>query len=663
MGRLGTWITGICLYCLAGPLWAADAVPAAPLPEALRTQLAEAERLVSSGNFVAAEAALSAAAAQGHTGAQEQDAIDRGYAQMDFHRGRYDTALARYSAILKRASERRDLRGVAQAELDIATVTRRQGDLSAALGGFERALSLYRQLDDKDGTASVLTHIGLIRLNQGEYSTALDNLIESRRLQEEGAQAEMDRTFHYLGLLYAGLREYETSRKLLEQGLAEARRHSDASREAPLLGSMARVANLRGAHGEALGVAMDALRLADRLDSPPGRAYALLEIGRAQVGLESFDEARKSLERGVAIAEEIRQSATLADFRALLAEVARRQGRIDDALALWELALPSYTQGDDQPQLLTVYRSMVPILRSRGEMDRALDLALKSLQVQEQLSGLDMNRRLAVLEWQHRSEEAERQIELLRLDNEIGELKLREERAGQWRAWVINLSLTIVALLLAWRYWEGRRFSRQLAASRDELLASREALAVAHAELEKRALLMTRAASTDPLTGVSNRREFTEQFRKLFEEARTQRRELCVLIVDVDHFKHINDSMGHAAGDEVLRGIAQTLQAAIRADTLLARWGGEEFALLLPDTSVDTVLRLCERLHAAVRSYRFPGLAPVSISIGVSSLGGRELSRAEELFQEADRALFEAKAKGRDRTEVASGAREPGPAT
>lgn len=654
MMRLCGLVLAACLSLIGGAAIAATEPAPVPLSTELRAQLAEAERLVSSGDFSAAETALAAASALGGQSPQAQDAIDRGYAQMDFHRGRYDAARERHAAILARAAERRDLQSVAQAELDIATVARRQGDLSAALGGFERALALYRQLDDRNGTAAVLTHIGLIRLNQGEYSAALENLAESRRLQEAGAQAEMDRTYHYLGLLYAGLREYETSRKLLEQGLAEARRHSDAAREAPLLGSMAKVANLRGAHGEALGIAQDALRLADRLDSPPGRAYALLEIGRAQVGLERFDEARRALERGVAIAEAIKQSATLADFRALLAEVARRQGRIDDALRLWELALPAYTQGDDQPQLLNVYRAMIPILRDRGELARALDLAQESLHVQEQLSGLDMNRRLAVLEWQHRSEEADREIELLRRDNEISELKLREERAGQWRIWLFTASLGVVALLLAWRYAESRRFARQLAASNDDLRTSQDALALAHAELEKRADQLALAASTDPLTGVSNRREFTQQFRQRFDAARRDQRELSLLVVDVDHFKRINDSMGHAVGDEVLRALAQTLRAAVRADTLLARWGGEEFAVLLPDADSEAAQRLCERLHAAVRRQRFHDAPPVTISIGLSSLAGRDLSRPEDLFQEADRALFEAKTQGRDRTVVAA---------
>lgn len=662
------WLAGIPL------LWAVTVSPALALqtvPEnlapgasppstaqgidaSMAARLAEAERQAATGNHDAAEAALAEAARLARS-AVEQDAVDRVLAQMNFRRGLYAEARALHERVLQRASARSDLVSLAQAELDIAILRRRQGELNAALGGFERALALYRQLDDRDGIAAVLTHIGLIRLNQGEYSAALESLGESRRLQEAGARAELDRTFHYLGLLYAGLREYETSRKFLEQGLAEARREADPTREAPLLGSMAKIANLRGAHAEALGLAQESLRLADRLNSPPGRAYARLEEGRALVGLERFDEARQVLETGAEVASRIDQRATLADFRALLAEVARRQGRDDDALALWDLALPSYRQGDDQPQLLTSYRSMIPVLRERGEWKRALEVAEESLQVQEQISGLNMNRRLAVLESQHKTEAAQREIEILRRDNEIKALRLREEETRQWRGMMVILTLGLLAILLAWRYRESRRFARRLARTNAELVQSRAELAQAHTELEKRADLLARAASTDPLTGVANRREFTQRLGRLFDDAQQRGQPLTLLLVDVDHFKRFNDTFGHAVGDEVLCSIAAALQTTVRAGTLLARWGGEEFVVVLPGADADAGVRLAERLRQAVHAIRREDVTRVTVSIGVATTQGRHVQRQEDLFEAADQALYQAKQKGRDQVVLAPG--------
>lgn len=619
-----------------------------PPPEGdIAAPLADAERLAARGEFDAAREVLAKAETQARNDA-ERNALDRAQAQMDFRRGAYADALAHHERVMGRAAASNDLAALAQAELDIAILQRRQGRLTEALGGFERALALFRRIEHRDGVAATLTHIGLIRLNQGEYSIALENLGESRELQAAGAQAELDRTLHYLGLLYAGLREYETSRAFLERGLAEARRHADAGREAPLLGSMAKVANLRGSYSEALGLARESMRVADRLNSPPGRVYARLEEGRALLGLDRLDEARVALEDGAAIAQSIQQLATLADFQSQLAEVAHRQGRDADALQLWNLALPAYQKGDDQPQLLTNYRLMIPVLRKRGEFERALDIAEESLQVQEQISGLNMNRRLAVLESQHKSEAAQREIEILRRDNEIKDLQLREDQARRASITIIIIGLIAAALLLAWRYIESRRFARSLELSNRQISESRAELATAHAELEKRAELLACAASTDPLTGIANRREFTQRLDRLFADAVARKENLTVLLMDVDHFKRVNDTLGHSVGDQVLIAIALVLQQTVRTGTLLARWGGEEFVVLLPGADGPSGMRLAERLREAVNTIRREEVSQISISVGVASLAGRSLGRPEDLFQEADNALYAAKEAGRN---------------
>jgi len=619
----------------------------------LRARLAEAERLASSGDQVLSETVLKEAEALAAGLPEAQDAVDRVHARIAFARGDYRASRARHEAVLARAAGRRDLPSVALAELDIALLNRRQGEFAASLSGLERALGVYRQLADPNGVARVLTHIGLVRLNQGVYSASLEALNESLRLQNEGASAELERTYHYLGLLYAGLREYRTARDFLQRGLAEARRLADPAREAPLVGSMARVANLSGAHSEALSIALESERLAERMDSPPGRVYAGLEHGRALLGLGRLDEARGVLETGSAIAERIQQRGTLADFRALLAQLAMREGRTADALAFWELVLPVYQSGDEQPQLYTAYRAMIPLLQQRGDTARALQLSLESLDVLEQINSLDMNRRLAIAESESRARESARQIELLQRDNEIQGLRLSEERTQRRYAAVVIGSLLIILLLLAFRYRESRRMQRRLAEVNEDLLGSREALALAHAELEKRADQLARAASTDPLTGVPNRRDFTARLQTYWEDARRRGSELSLVLVDIDHFKRVNDVFGHAVGDAALCAMADVLQSILRSGTLLARWGGEEFAILLPGADATAAAGLGERLRKVVADIDREDLPAMTISVGVASLAGRDLERPECLFEEADAALYEAKASGRDKVCVA----------
>jgi diguanylate cyclase (GGDEF)-like protein len=661
-------LRAICLFLLLGRLLAvgAEEPPESPLlgeikrlqsvdPQGrLAARLAEAERLTASGDYDTVELVLAEAEVLAVGGGPAaQDAVDRVRAQIAFRRGRYEEARRHYLTILGRASEVDDLAGVARAEQDIALLDRRQGDFVSAQTGLERALALYRKLGDQPGIARVLTHIGLVRLNQGEYSASLEALNESLRLQQGGAPGEVERTYHYLGLLYAGLRDYRSARRFLEAGLAEAHRLADPSREAPLVGSMARVVNLSGAYSEALGIALQSEQLAERMDSDPGRVFAGLEHGRALLGLGRLDEARQVLERGEQVAARIRQRGSLADFRKLLAEIAVRQRRFADARALWDQVLPVYRSGDNQPQLLATWLDMIPVLRELGQDQDALALAQESLRVQEQIASLEMNRRLAVVESEYRAQESQRRIELLERDNEIQRLRLSEEETRRWRGVLVIGALAIIIALLGFRYRESRRMQGRLTTMNQDLSASREALARAHDELAERAEQLARAAATDPLTGISNRRDFMQRFEQHWQDACRRRTALALLLVDIDHFKRINDQHGHAVGDAALVAVADALQATLRAGTLLARWGGEEFAVLLPDADGAAALGLGQRLRQAVAAIQREDLPALTISVGAAAARGGELARLEQLFELTDAALYDAKAAGRDQVRLA----------
>jgi diguanylate cyclase (GGDEF)-like protein len=158
-------------------------------------------------------------------------------------------------------------------------------------------------------------------------------------------------------------------------------------------------------------------------------------------------------------------------------------------------------------------------------------------------------------------------------------------------------------------------------------------------------------ASIDMLTGVSNRRHFFEQATAVLDSLRAANAAACLFMIDIDHFKSINDNFGHTTGDHALVGVAQRCKAALRATDVLARVGGEEFMALLPETSLDKARQIARRLLHAVSSTPIPtgaGDLQLTISIGLA-IAPPEALDIDLLIERADAALYQAKRSGRNR--------------
>lgn len=156
----------------------------------------------------------------------------------------------------------------------------------------------------------------------------------------------------------------------------------------------------------------------------------------------------------------------------------------------------------------------------------------------------------------------------------------------------------------------------------------------------------------DALTQIPNRRALEETLAAEISRAQRFRHELAVLILDLDHFKETNDTHGHAAGDQLLREVAALLEASARQGDTVARWGGEEFVVVLPETSLEGAAQLAERLRAAIGTISLGGATRTSASCGVAALLAGDT--ADSLLAAADSALYLAKENGRDRTELTS---------
>ena len=204
--------------------------------------------------------------------------------------------------------------------------------------------------------------------------------------------------------------------------------------------------------------------------------------------------------------------------------------------------------------------------------------------------------------------------------------------AGRWLAWLALAGLAVagLAIIILITRLHGRR---------EQLIRLNTELA--------------RLAGIDPLTGLRNRRAIGEYLHDALSAARRHDHVLSVLVVDIDHFKTINDTLGHRSGDAVLEHAARVLDGALRTEDAIGRWGGEEFLVVLPSTDEEGALRTTERLREALahdqpeeaRSHQLP----VTITIGVAEWRHEEM---DELVSRADSALYLGKAAGRDNVQV-----------
>ncbi|HEX2836064.1 MAG TPA: diguanylate cyclase [Thermoanaerobaculia bacterium] len=160
---------------------------------------------------------------------------------------------------------------------------------------------------------------------------------------------------------------------------------------------------------------------------------------------------------------------------------------------------------------------------------------------------------------------------------------------------------------------------------------------------------------TDGLTKLHNHRHFQDELSRAFEESQRYQRPLSLVMIDIDFFKKINDTYGHAVGDDVLKGVARRYRDSVRSTDLVARYGGEEFAVMMPETSLQDAMLFAEKIRHLIEEAPLEtqaGAVPATISLGVASVPHSRIHTAKELIIAADKALYRAKKNGRNQVQA-----------
>jgi diguanylate cyclase (GGDEF)-like protein len=441
------------------------------------------------------------------------------------------------------------------------------------------------------------------------------------------------------------LSEYAVALRCL-MAAADLLSDGDLAGRAALQLDLGTVRNYFGEHDTALEHVLASLRLRDELDDEAGRADAFNNLGILFWERQDLEEAERAYRESIAIRERLDDVDGIAACRNNIAKVLTDEERYD--LALQELAEARriWQAVPNVRGLGVVANNIGIILHQRGHLDEAaaeyeLSLELKE-GVHDRHGTVETRTHLGRLRAaQGRTDDA---LELLVLAvQEAEQLGINPELANACRELSdIHEARGDAAASLAWfkRFHAAERavFDER---STERLLGLQVSYQLARAEQE---------GNTDGLTGLLNRRALDRRVHEEFARIRHDGDELAVALLDLDHFKQINDTFGHAIGDDVLRTVAGLLRDHTRTADVLARYGGEEFVVLLPGTGLTEATLAAEQLCERVRRYRWDRIhddLAVTVSIGVATAA--DAPDPDTLLAIADRNLYQAKHAGKDR--------------
>ena len=379
-----------------------------------------------------------------------------------------------------------------------------------------------------------------------------------------------------------------------------------------------------GEFHSALTALARARNLSVTLGDTQGVAFADMRICRSLTELSQYQAARSSCNSAARVFAASKTTDVLKETEAYLAIIDLSEGRAREALRTLNDVL-------DQDGTDMAPREVAIAYRTRARAYAALH---------------DSSRAYADLENYVQRESAEDLARLNRLQETVKERTLAEQEVARNAILQHQLELTQER---ATRQTETLRWVAAAATAGVLVIALLSYILVTNLRYRRQLL---RLATEDNLTGMPNRGRTAELATAALAAAATQTRPLTVAIMDLDHFKTINDRCGHATGDHVLKEFARVSRGSLRAGDILGRWGGEEFLLILPDTTLDAALASVERLRVLALAIQVPGKdndqpIHVTFSAGLATTadGARSL---DEIIARADAALYEAKNEGRD---------------
>jgi diguanylate cyclase (GGDEF)-like protein len=522
-------------------------------------------------------------------------------------------------ALLPKATRKGLAAGILNCEGEIAETA---GNNAKARTSYEHAVTVATENNDEDMLAQSLFQRGWLLGLQGEYASGLSDLRHADVLYEKLNKPIFAlTTLNGIATLYNRMGDYEQAKHIYSLALKEQRTQNMFREESVTLHNLGRTHEYLGEWDFAREAFTQSLELSRRIGYARAEAYALRGLaavynasGNPHAALDTLQKA--SLLQSQTPDARLRASILLARGVAL-----HQLQRLGESAAALEEAAGVFRQADALVELNSTQTELAAVYAALGNWRAAFERQTEAKSISDRLLKNQIDQRFATLKIEFDTAAKEKENQALMRENAVGEEALRQAQN------VRHLQAAVIVLIV--------------------LLAG--VLATLAVYQHGSSLRMRKLAMTDELTGVPNRRAVLARLDPVLKNSTAP--PCSVLIIDIDHFKNINDHHGHLAGDQVLKVVADRVRAGVPEPGFFGRLGGEEFLIVLPDTNLERAMVVAEDFRARIMSLDtgrwFADRRHITASIGVTSSnpGGDTPST---MLQRADAALYVAKRSGRN---------------
>jgi len=518
---------------------------------------------------------------------------------------------------------------VADARLQMLAARTRVGAYSE-LGQYDQEwLALEEELrhalrtKDDDLYALALVDRAGYLIKQSDFERAAAAIADAERRARSAQQAA--EVAYSNGMLARAVGDWNLAYSAFQTALQKFTAVGDHTGEADALASSGEALQALGRSVEAIEPLNTAARDYREIEDRSGEANVMRFLALVQSDMNKPALALGFSSRAIALIARLDKPVALARARLERAALLVREGQAAEAQRLVEAAYPAVKGQDELALDALYYKTASDAHAAMGKFRDAYNEMARYQAIAHQLTEQLVAHQLAAQRGRLESERLSRENTLLRSETASSQNALiQAQRATDLQSIALMLG-AIAGVIALIAIWHQRRLMRRIA----------------------------RMAETDALTGMLNRRHVLELGQRMMQRCRRDGRPCAMLMLDVDRFKEINDRYGHLAGDKALRAIAQALSSCLRPGDQIGRYGGEEFAMILPGADEQEAGRVAERLRAAVAQVMpdwAPGAVPLTVSGGIAISTG-DLDDFNELIVRADRALYRAKGSGRNRME------------